>query len=743
MKKSYFLLILIFLSHLLLAQSSRWRLLLPVPTFDVAVNPHNINSIFVGGEGNLVYRSFDAGQTWDTIIIFAKMQSSRLNNVIILPNDTNTVLVGGLNFGNIVRSTDYGNTWQVVLAKEHAIDLNGKAMLYKPDEPNIIYAGDFKWGVIYRSTDNGATWDSLTKIPTEICSIGIREDSTNIILAGSIYGQIFVSQDTGHTWVLCDSLRVPDSLQQDVEITRIEFSQRDPRVGYAVVTYLFALNKNNGGLHRTTDGGYNWDIIGFPDTSIWALAVKSRGDKDEIFIGGYTEDFFTLDTNLVPGVGIVRISTDGGENWLNFDDKIDWVIYDLGSNSDLFAIQAIGDTIFSAGDYGTFRISTNGGFTFSYQNIDTHDDIRGLYFFGRRNGFVCGKNGTLLRTSNGGFTWNRISTPTKSDLMGILFIDTLKGFVVGNKSTLLITTNGGNEWTDLAIDYACDFMGIKRIRNQLVIYGSNGTILVSNDFGETWEKLPIDLDETITGVDILNDKDFFVCTSSGNLYRFSNNLPIKKVVSDASLKFNSIKFIGNSIGFIVTDGPYFYKTEDNGENWTKIKTITLRGMNNIATKGDTVFFCGKYTTIIRSTNKGIEWGVRTGGSGPRANVWRAYYYENQGKEQLFMATEAGLFVLDYPLGYRETTSKLQTLKVFVLPGNSILFVDYKLNNSTTENLLVNIFNLLGTSVFKTTLQPYGSVFQDFISLPKPLPKGVYFIQIIEGNEVKVEKFIVD
>ncbi|MFN3307514.1 MAG: WD40/YVTN/BNR-like repeat-containing protein, partial [Candidatus Kapaibacteriota bacterium] len=358
--------------------------------------------------------------------------------------------------------------------------------------------------------------------------------------------------------------RVPDSLQQDVEITRIEFSQRDPRVGYAVVTYLFALNKNNGGLHRTTDGGYNWEIIGFPDTSIWALSVKSRGDKDEIFIGGYTEDFYTLDTNLVPGVGIVRISTDGGESWLNFDDKIDWVIYDLGSNSDLFAIQAIGDTIFSAGDYGTFRISTNGGFTFSYQNIDTYDDIRGLYFFGRRNGFVCGKNSTLLRTSNGGFTWNRVSIPTNNDLMGILFVDSLKGFIVGYKSTLLKTTNGGNEWIDLSIDYACDFLGIKRIGNQLVIYGSNGTVLVSSDFGETWTKLPIDFAETITGIDILNEEVFFLCTSSGNLYKYVNNLPTEKIVSDASLKFNSLKFVDDSVGFIVTNGPYYYRTEDNG-----------------------------------------------------------------------------------------------------------------------------------------------------------------------------------
>jgi len=93
------------------------------------------------------------------------------------------------------------------------------------------------------------------------------------------------------------------------------------------------LNKNNGGLHKTTDGGYTWDLLAFPDTSIWALAVKPRGDKDEIFIGGYTEDLSTQSTMYVPGVGIVRISTDGGETWLNFDDKVDWVIESRGENS--------------------------------------------------------------------------------------------------------------------------------------------------------------------------------------------------------------------------------------------------------------------------------------------------------------------------------------------------------------------------------------------------------------------------
>jgi photosystem II stability/assembly factor-like uncharacterized protein len=743
MKKFFILFFFILYSINLFSQSSRWRLLLPVPTFDVAVNPHNINSIFVGGEGNLVYRSFDAGQTWDTLVIFAKMQSSRLNNVIILPNDTNIVLVGGLNFGNIVRSTDYGNTWQVVLAKEHAIDLNGKAMLYKPDEPNIVYAGDFKWGVIYRSTDNGATWDSLTKIPTEICSIGIREDSTNVILAGSIYGQIFVSQDTGHTWVLCDSLRVPDSLQQDVEITRIEFSRRDPRVGYAVVTYLFAKNKNNGGLHRTTDGGYTWDILAFPDTSIWALAVKPRGDKDEIFIGGYTEDFWTLDTNLVPGVGVVRISTDGGETWLNFDDKIDWVLYDLGANSDLYTIQAFGDTVFAAGDYGIFRISFNGGNTFSYQNLDIRKNLRSMHFLNGKKGFLCGFDGLLFRSTNSGISWVQIPLTTNNNLYGVVFLDTLTGVVVGENSTILRTTDGGESWLDLGINYSCDFNGIKKFDSVLVAYGTNGIILISPN-GEAWNKVNTGINEVITGIDKLSDGTIYVVTSSGNLYRSTNFQPFELVLSETDLKFNSIKFLDDSNGFIVTNKPYFYRTTDGGKSWVKNKTITLRGMNNIEAQGERVFFCGKYAAILRSTDRGNEWSVRVGGSGPRANVWRAYYYDNNGKEQLFMATEAGLFVLDYPLSSPEISEgELEPFKVFVLTGRYSLFVDYKLQGNYSNKLTLNIYNILGQKLFSTTLYPIGSAFQDFVILPFAFPSGTYIIQIVEGGYTKVRKILMD
>ncbi len=746
MKRVYFLLSSIFLiaSINAIGQSSRWRLVLPAVTYDVAVNPKNYNTIFVGGEGNLIYRSFDGGNTWDTLVIFARMQSSRLNNVLILPNDTNIILVGGLNFGNIVRSTDQGNTWEVVLTKDHAIDLNGKAMLYKLDEPNIIFAGDFKWGVIYRSTNSGATWDSLSKIPTQICSIGLREDSTNIILAGSMYGEIFISQDTGHTWTFCDYLRRPDSMQQDVEITRIEFSPRDPKVGYAVVTYLFALNKNNGGLHRTTDGGYSWDILAFPDTSIWALAVKPRGDKDEIFIGGYTEDFFTLDTTLVPGVGIVRISTDGGETWLNFDDKIDWVVENPGANSDLNTIQSFYDTVFAFGDFGISRLTYNGGIYFFNNNLEDHTNINGLFFFNPKNGYICGDNGYLQRTYNGGFKWFKINTPTQSNLNGIVFIDTTIGIIVGEKSTILRTTDAGKNWIDLGIDYYCDFNGIVVHNNTLYAYGTNGTILISTDFGNSWSKVPLIINDNITSISFKSNKTIFITTSNGKIYSSTNFPDLELLYYNESFKFNKIKFANDSIGFVATNKFYHLRTTDGGNNWQIRKNLSYRYINDIEITGDTVYFVGQCSIILRSTDLGETWTAPSGGPGPRANVWRAYYYENNGVETLFMATEAGLFALDYPLTAKEIKENENgNFRIHLLPGKYSFFVNYKLVNQDTKTLNFNIYNLLGQKIFSTQIHPFGDSFRDFIILPFTIKPGIYLIQIVEGQTSHTKKLVVD
>lgn len=326
---------------------SEWRKLIDARTYDTWVNPDNPNTIICGGHGRRIYRSLDGGVNWDTLVINFSNATTQMNNVLIHPNDTSVWIVGGLNFGSVRRTTNMGETWEIALAKESGatVDLNGKAMWLHPTHPDTMYIGDFREGIIFRSPDRGYTWDSISTVyhwsqeldgedtidiwePMELASIAIRPDSTNIMFAASVCSEVFMSEDGGITWEIQDTLTDPDIFRCDSEITRFMFSPRDPMVGYAVITFIFETNFNNGGLHKTTDGGRTWNEIAFKDTSMWAVGCRQFFDNDEVWIGGYTESFWEEGDLFVPGVGIVRRSIDGGETWTKYDDRLDWWLED-------------------------------------------------------------------------------------------------------------------------------------------------------------------------------------------------------------------------------------------------------------------------------------------------------------------------------------------------------------------------------------------------------------------------------
>lgn len=346
MKKLLIILIMLaFIPDIADSQVVHWKRMLDNETFDIAVNPYNNNTIFAGGRGRALYRSFDGGVTWDTTVMDYRNATSIFNNVKINPVDTNIIIIGGLNYGQITRSTDNGDTWTHVLNKDYPIFLNGKALIMQPDDPSVYYIGNYQNGCIYKTTDTGATWDSIAWIPRYkkdsaasdfehpqakdsviIGSMGIRYDSTNIVFTNSTSGRIYMSTDYGFNWKYVSTLIYPSHFQSDCEITRLVFSERDPLVGYAIITYLFKINTNNGGVYKTTDGGYNWEYVALRDTSMWAMAVRQYQDTEEIFIGGYTGQFWDGEEFRVPGVNIVMRSQDAGKTWFSYDGRVDWII---------------------------------------------------------------------------------------------------------------------------------------------------------------------------------------------------------------------------------------------------------------------------------------------------------------------------------------------------------------------------------------------------------------------------------
>lgn len=312
------------------SHAQSWRLLIPVQAYTVQVNRYDPSKLYIGNWSNQLYRSYDGGNSWEVKEVGSVGPQNFLTSVVVSTVDTNIIISGGLLTNGIRRSTDGGNTWKQVL-----IDAGGRrqwfvseAITEVPKEPTTLYAARGATNnAIYKSTDTGATWDSISvvdpSLTTRLCTIAARPDSANILFLGCKLGVILRSDDHGITWRRVPVANGLDSIRPDSEIPKIIFSQRDPKVGYAIVAIAVEdYIDGNGGVLKTTDGGATWDQIAYVDTSFWAVEARPTPDglNDEVFIGGFrTSD---LDT-VIKGDSLVYRSPDGGTSWSRMEN-IHW-----------------------------------------------------------------------------------------------------------------------------------------------------------------------------------------------------------------------------------------------------------------------------------------------------------------------------------------------------------------------------------------------------------------------------------
>lgn len=319
----YFILFIALLLASVGFSNAQWKRLLAEPTFTVVANPKNPNTMYVGGIDRKIYRTYNAGATWDTLVIKFFTRTPITTNILIHPIDTNIIVIGGIGMGTILRSTDGGNNWDDVLKlPNQTMTFSSESIIGDPDNPDIMYAGELKTNTVYKSENKGATWDLISYIDCfGICTI-VRVPNSTVMVAGCIGGQIQKSDNNGVSWRKIKPFFTPYTAE--VELPRIVFSKRNPLVGYAVATYFTYAPPPTGGLHQTLDGGETWKSIGFVDTSLWGLAVRQFGIEDEIFVGGFTADHGHK-SRVIPGQGIIRRSQDGGARWKNIDYSIDWI----------------------------------------------------------------------------------------------------------------------------------------------------------------------------------------------------------------------------------------------------------------------------------------------------------------------------------------------------------------------------------------------------------------------------------
>ena len=315
------------------------RPLLPKRSFTVQVNARDAAKLYVGHWSDRLWRSDDGGQEWYLCETGeAGFTDNYLSSVLVSSADTSVILVGGFLFDGIKRSTNSGASFERVFTDSTGANKKAwfisEAIAEDPVTPTTIYAVRGTPGLaLWRSTDLGTTWDSLATFPGtyRACTIGIRPDSSNIILVGTAQGMIWRSEDAGRTFRTA-SMGGRDTIRSDAEIPKIVFSPRNPQIAYCVVAIGSTTNpglENAGGLWKTEDGGRNWTKIAFADTSLWAVEVIDRGTTDEIWVGGFR---LTLQPTAVLGDSLIARSTDGGLTWTTYPD-FPWGVSDEGDET--------------------------------------------------------------------------------------------------------------------------------------------------------------------------------------------------------------------------------------------------------------------------------------------------------------------------------------------------------------------------------------------------------------------------
>lgn len=180
-----------------------WRLA-PLPSTEVRVvrvHPTNPVVVYVGTGGGGVWKSGDAGETWQPANdgLTSLNLNLFINGLAVAPESPQRLYLAGE--GGLFRSQDGGNSWvRIGLEVTDGQGPGVKAVAADPSRPGTVLAGVH--GAIWLSTDYGVSWRTTYVEPAAGVVNAILADpaSPGTILAATAERGILRSLDGGATW---------------------------------------------------------------------------------------------------------------------------------------------------------------------------------------------------------------------------------------------------------------------------------------------------------------------------------------------------------------------------------------------------------------------------------------------------------------------------------------------------------------------------------------------------------------
>jgi len=739
--------------------------------FDVTYDPVRPNVLYAHTVTNHIVKSYDNGNNWEILYSFPlelsfgtvkdlrwtpdkkylsfsiNAEGTVYNQVVIIDPADGSVIKrvespNGDKSGNLVMSYSItGDNYQNILL--HTTYMFNFGLI-----TDIFYTktGGNEWQKVYSSPNNeGVNVNNVAIYPNNPNKLFLARGFS----AGTKYGGLFVSGDSGITWT--------EKLAGN-NYSAITFDPTDPQKMFLGTFYLSETQTEN--LYKSTDGGNNWNIvpINWTDLSVNSIQKIVINPKN-------SNEIMVLEENEIV------ISKDGGNSWINYvypNNDLENKYY-YGLNATYNPIN--NNEVIISSNYYPFR-SMDGGTTLSrFKNpfanntnkVSFHKNTEKHLYYGLRRGFIH-HNFQDGQTSDIGLQ--------PIDFFPIvsnngLFADPLVAgrVYISNSgmmgSTFSVSTNHGVDYSTGYSDYGLNIMKIETSKQ------NTNRAWVS--FGETVRKFDFTDIDGITSEDVIlpsfgvvfgilidesNDNnvllsqnnDVFKTTDGGQTWTPSES-GLQSLVKDTDYIYDISENPFNKDQLLLSTTQGIFLSNDAGVNWILIYSanvintakfspyqsgIIIATSNFMNGSGDGYAYPPSQVRIVYSQNLGQNWSeVSPAGLGYLFSESSAVDFLDIKKAEVYFST-SDLGLIKYQINLETLSadsSILDKSKLIVFPNPTFNHI----NIASDQVKEVKIVDFTGKILLKTSAKKLDL---------SNLPKGVYILNATLANGQSISKKII-
>ena len=352
------------------------------------------------------------------------LMSGRISDIAIDPTNPSTWYVG-VGSGGVWKTDNGGTTWNPVFDGEDTYSIG--CITIDPNDASTIWVGTGEnvsgrhvgYGAgVYRSRDGGTTWENMGLTASEhIGMIRVDPRDSNVVYvaaqgplwSGGGERGLYKSTDGGQSWqkILGAGLGNTEIDDQYTGVSEVHLDPDNPDIVYAVAWQRFrnvAVLLDGGpgsGIHKSTDGGATWRELteGLPEEDKGKIGFAISPQQSNVV-------YATVELAHREG-GFFR-SDDRGESWVKQNDYISG---GTGPHyyQEIFASPHQFDRVYQMDVH--MHVTDNGGQDFVRTSSDKkHVDHHAMAFHPSDEDYLLvGNDGGVYESLDLGATWRFIA----------------------------------------------------------------------------------------------------------------------------------------------------------------------------------------------------------------------------------------------------------------------------------------------------------------------------------------------